>query len=321
MSTKFQLGNIPRLSLTTVILISVLGIAACGKTETRAGQALAKVNGDEITVSQINAELAQLDLQSLSDKQKSEMQKKVLDALIDRQLLVEEAMRSKTDRDPEVIQVIERAKDQILAQAYIRAKLAKLSPPSKEEVEQYYQQHPELFIQRKTYQVKEVVISAGDFNEALQAFLKSSRTLDEITAWLDAHKLKYARSQSLHNSTDIPTEVLDKLDTAKPDDIFSIKNGANYSLSTFTYVKDSPMSFENARSAIERYLSNTKAEEMAKSEIARLRASAKVEYASKEASNDNATANTTAGTQVNAESNKPDIKPSNYMENGVKGLK
>jgi EpsD family peptidyl-prolyl cis-trans isomerase len=75
--------------------------------EKKPGQALASVNGDEITVLQLNEELQRAGVQA---GQQEVASKRLLEGLIDRQLLVAEATKEKLDRDPKVVQAIERAR-------------------------------------------------------------------------------------------------------------------------------------------------------------------------------------------------------------------
>ncbi len=77
-----------------------------GNKDKKAGQALVRVNGVDITVLQLNTELQRVNVQA--GKQEA-ANKELLESMIDRQLLVEEAMHSKIDRTPEVVQDIEQS--------------------------------------------------------------------------------------------------------------------------------------------------------------------------------------------------------------------
>ena len=118
-----------------LVAVAVAGLAACGNKDKQAGQSLVRVNGQDITVLQLNDELQRANVQA--DKQEA-ASKQLLESLIDRQLILGEAMRDKIDRSPQVVQAIERAKAQIIAQAYLQGITSKVAKPSKAEIDDYY---------------------------------------------------------------------------------------------------------------------------------------------------------------------------------------
>ena len=114
-----------------LVLLVALGLSACGGDKKKeASQSLVRVNGEEITFLQLNEELSRTPPQPNQAAQDA-ARKQVLEALIDRQLLQNEAMTNKLDRDPKVMQAIERAKAQIIAQAYLQTRMAKATKPTK----------------------------------------------------------------------------------------------------------------------------------------------------------------------------------------------
>ena len=86
--------------LNTIILTVMLGLglAGCGhKSEGGATQVVAKVNGDEISIHQVNFQLARL---GALDKEKSKLAaKEVLSKLVNQELLKQKAVEAKLDRD------------------------------------------------------------------------------------------------------------------------------------------------------------------------------------------------------------------------------
>jgi hypothetical protein len=80
--------------------------------------------------------------------------KRLLEGLIDRQLLVAEATKEKLDRDPKVVQAIERARADH-AQAYIQKKVGTPAKPSANEVNDYYTQNPVFFAERKLLNMRQ----------------------------------------------------------------------------------------------------------------------------------------------------------------------
>jgi EpsD family peptidyl-prolyl cis-trans isomerase len=254
-----------------LVLLAVTALSACGNKEKAAGQSVARVNGEEITVHQMNAELERMNPQTVSKKN-------VLDGLIARELLIEEAQKAKMDRDPKVMQAIERAKEQILAQAYLQTKTANVPKPSEAEIEAFYQKNPQLFSQRKQFDTKELVIDTKDLTPELVTKMNNARTLDEVREWLQGHQVKFVPTQATRSSVELPPEVVTALSKMTPGSLFTVKQGDKSQLIMLTEAKDNPLPLDMARPKIQEFLMLQKSKEAGDAEIQRLRAAAKIEY-------------------------------------------
>ena len=259
----------------SLLLAAAVGLSACGNKEKKVGQALVRVNGEEITVLQINDELRRAGVKA---DQQDAATKQLLESLIDRQLIMDEAKRNKIDRTPEVMQAIERAKVQIIAQAYLKSIANNITKPSKAEIDDYFQKHPEYFTQRKQYDIQQMVIATKDFSNDLKLAIESAKSLDEVAAWLDMHSVRYARGQLSRNTTDLPEQMVAKLKEMQKGQLFIVNEGEKSMLNSITSIKDSPVTAMDAAPQIEQYLINKKTKELADAEITHLRSSAKIEY-------------------------------------------
>ena len=258
----------------TLVVIVAVGVAACGNKE-KAGQTLARVNGVDITVLQLNDEIQRANVPA--DKQEA-ANKQLLESLIDRQLILEEAMRSKIDRSPEVVQAIERAKAQIIAQAYLQSVTSKVAKPTKAEIDDYYQKHPELFSKRKQFILNQIIIPETSFSDELKQFIDSANTEQEVADWMDQHGVNYTRMQAIRSSMDLPADAVSKLMELPKGKLFLFSEGNNRVLNVIDAIKDSPVMAANAAPLIERFLTNEKMKDAARTEIAHLRSQAKIEY-------------------------------------------
>lgn len=261
-----------------LLLLAALSLTACGEKAKKAGQALASVNGEEITVLQLNEEMQRAGVQAA---QQETARKQLLESLIDRQLLQNEAAKDKLDRDPQVMQAVERAKAMIVAQAYLQKRIGAQARPAKADVEQYYQQHPEFFAKRKQFDMRELVLATKDVNDALKGELDKVKTLEEGAAWLDTNKVKYARTNLTRSSTDLPPELSARLIAMPKGQIFIVREGERSMLIQIAEIKDSPLELDAATAQIEQLLFNKKNKEAAETEIKRLRETAKIEYFNK----------------------------------------
>jgi peptidyl-prolyl cis-trans isomerase C len=268
----FHIGNRRGYCVSAIL---VLALAACSDHARKTSQALASVNGAEITVLQLNEELQRAGAPALSTEAAS---KQLLEALIDRQLLQNEAVKDKLDRDPAVVQAVERAKALIVAQAYLKKRLGTLAKPSSREIEDYFSKHPEFFSHRKQFELRQLLVSSRDVNDALKAAMESSHSLDELAQWLDAHKIIYSRAQLAPTSSELAPELSNKMLTMPKGKLFIVQEGERTLLVSISDVKDVPVSLDIAAPAIEQFLMNQKNKESARAELTRLRALAKIEY-------------------------------------------
>jgi len=281
-------------------MLVVLVSACSSKVEQKPGQALANVNGEEITVMQLNDELSRSNAPAT---QQEAARKQALEALIDRQLLIGEAAKEKVDRDPRVVQAIERARSVILAQAYMQKRLGTPAKPTAAEVEAYYSQNPQFFSQRKHFDMREIILPTREVTDELKAVMDKTRSLDEVAAWLDQHKVKYQKAQLSRSGSELPPELSAKLLALAKGQLFIVREGERSMLVTIADIRSSPVELDAARPQIEQYLVAKKGKEAAEEEVKRLRASAKIAY-------------------INQPSPVADAgAPATALERGVAGLK
>ena len=99
--------SLPRLALVPMVVAAAL-LAGCGddKADTKtASQAAARVDGEELTVHQINLVLERQP--GLRPEQADAASRQVLEGLIDQQIAVEKAVEGKLDRDPKIVQLLD----------------------------------------------------------------------------------------------------------------------------------------------------------------------------------------------------------------------
>lgn len=301
----------PHVLCLATALAGAIALAGCGgNNEKKASQSIARIDDYEITVLQLNGELKNIGRAPGADAAK--LQKQALESLIDRQLLVAEAQREKLDRDPEVMQAIETSKSQIVAQALLRRKLAAIPKPSQSEIDDYYQKNPELFTNRKLFEMRQLSVAAGDYSDDAKRVLDGAKNIDEFAAWLDSQKIRYSKGAATRTTADLPPQIIANLDTLAKGRPFLLKDSERIAISSLVYLKDTPVSAAEATPQIAQFLINQKTREAVNSEISRLRANAKIEYM---ANAPGAKADAPA-----APANTND-KPVNHIAKGVSGLK
>ena len=274
MKTSFPAAPV----LLAALLAAALGACGDKARERKPGQALASVNGEEVTVLQLNEELQRA---NVAAGQQDAASKQLLQVLIDRQLLQEAAARENLDRDPKVMQAVERARSLIVAQAYLQKRIGNVARPAPGEVEDYFNQHPGFFANRKQLSMNELVIATSDLTPEVRAAADGAKSLEEVAVWLDAHKIRYGRTQITRSTADVPPQLSDKLLGMPKGQLFVVKEGARAMFIAVAEVKDAPVSLQVAAPQIEQFLMKKKNQELAADELKRLRASARIEYLNK----------------------------------------
>ena len=272
-----------RLLSAAALVLCAASLAACSKDEatkeSKPGQALASVNGEEITVLQLNEELQRL---GVGAQQQQTAGKQVLQALIDRELLESEAVKEKLDRDPKVMQAIERARSLIIAQAYMQKRIGEPQRPSQAEVEDYFNKNPQFFSNRKQFFMNELIIAASDLTPEVRAAADSAKSLEEVAVFLDARNIKYGRAQVTRSTADLNQQLSAKLLSMPKGQLFAVKEGDRAMLISIAEVRDAPVTLAIAAPQITQYLTNKKNKELAAAEIQRLRGTAKIAYLNKD---------------------------------------
>jgi peptidyl-prolyl cis-trans isomerase C len=260
-------------------LIGAISLVACGRQEAKNDAVLAVVDGFDITSNQFNAELSHMAEapETASDLQNT-TRRQILDAMIDRRILMRAAIREKIDRDPAVVNAVESNKEKILVQAYLRAASFHVSKPSQEEVDDYYQHHPDLFAKRRLFDVAQVIVSSKNADRAFNDIGKSATSLRQITDWLDNHQASYTKIHVTLAAAELPEEMAKQVGRLSNDRPFVIHEDGQSRFCTMQYLGDNPVGESEARAQIENYLVKKKEQEAIAMTIARLRALANVEY-------------------------------------------
>ena len=245
-----------------------------GKSDT---QVAARVNGDEITVSQINGTVQRLG--NVPQDKVKEVSNQALKALVDQQLLIQQATKDKLDRNPNVMQALEAARRQILAQAVIQSKTENVAKPSDAEMDGFISKHPELFSERRIYRLQEITIQdALGKADQIRAQLNASKNLQEFAQWLKAQNYKFNAGQEERSAEQLPSPLATQLVKVKPGQAVIANNNGTLVVMLVAAVAPQPLSAEKAKQVAGRILTTQKQREAAEQELKTLRAAAKIEY-------------------------------------------
>lgn len=266
---------------TLCLLLAGFVVVGCADKEAKdPTQVAAKVNGDEISVHQINNQLA--GMKAIDAGKLDAASRKVLDQLIDQELLIQQSTERKLDRSSAVVQAIETAKRDIITRAYIESLTAQVNAPDANEVDAFYTANPALFSDRRIYTLRELKIAAADSRKAeIQAQTKDIKSMSEMEQWLRQAGLKFTSSVGVKAAEEFPPALLANFSSLKDGDLGVL--GSNDGIVVLQLISSiqQPLDQEQARPVIERLLSSQKKSELLKAELKRLRSVANLEYVGK----------------------------------------
>ncbi|TXT32048.1 MAG: EpsD family peptidyl-prolyl cis-trans isomerase [Rhodocyclaceae bacterium] len=270
-----------KLKTISAIVLSTLVLGACGDRppeKKAASQVAAKVNDGEISVHQINFVLQRTP--NIPAAKAEAAKRQVLESLIDQELAVQQAMEAKLERTPNVMQAIESARREILARAFIEQKVSKQAKPSADEVRKFYNDHPELFANRKIYRIEEVAFAATpEIIAGIKAQLGTGKaSVAEVVGGLKAKGVEVTGGVSVKAAEQLALELLPRLAQAKDGQVQMIENQGRVAFITVLASKSEPMDEIKAQPFIENFINNKQKSEAARSTMKELREKAKIEY-------------------------------------------
>ena len=261
-------------SVLGVALVSVT-LAGCGSRGGGASQVVAKVGESEITVSQLSQALHARGVETPA----GDATRQAVDALINEQLLVEGAMSNKLDRDPAVVQALERARRQVLARAYVERMVFPTEPISAAEQVEYYKKHPELFEKRRMFQVAAFSVKASDVTDALRAELANLHTVEEVDRALTARGIAHELQSLTRGAEQLPFEDLPLFASAKAGDlVFMHPHESRMPLMLIQAVHESPIGVDRAQPIIQQFLVNTRNAHALEEHLKQARTTTKISY-------------------------------------------
>lgn len=265
-------------TVLVLVLVLMLGMVlnGCGKQETPAAM-IASVNGVAISSEQLNMALSRMNLaqQNLTPQAKNQ----VVQALVDQQLLLQKATEQKLDKDPAVKHLLEAARNQVLSQVYLQRAGQAVAKPTESDIAGYYNQHPELFSQRRLYNLQELAIVAPpDRIAEIKSRLETSPELGEFVSWLRTQNMSFHTGSGVKSAEQLPMEIVARMQAMQDRQLIALPSVDGVTVLQIVSTQSVPVALNKAHTAIERYLIAVKQHEAATADIQKLRNEAKIEY-------------------------------------------
>lgn len=264
-----------------VSLVAVLALAGCNRGGGAGGagdsQIAAQVNKGEISVHQVQALLRAQPAVAAQWGEKAA--DKALDVLIEQELAAQAAAQAGLDKQPQVIQSLALAQREVLARAYQDQLAEKARLPDTAAVNNYYDEHPELFVQRKVYQLEETVVRPGsrDQAEALLRELPNLAGTEALNLHLTAKGLRKASQRVSVAAENVPMDWLPKLAQLPAGRSLAAMRGEAVVVWTLIAAEEAPMLLAQAKPAIQAALVRQARQQAINEGMKKLRDQAKIE--------------------------------------------
>lgn len=201
----------PMLALLGLCLIAACDERGASGGGDSLGQVVARVNGEEITVSQLNAELASV---SADTQDRKAVEEEVLRTIVFRTLLRQAAIKSKLDRKPDIRLLMDAARDKVLAESYMDQVTGTNKEPTAQEIAKYISDHPLAFGERRIYHFQRLMLAADKYSDWMQPMFDmkpQAQTFDQLEEYLKGQGIGYTLVDVQLPSTDFPEQVQKRL--------------------------------------------------------------------------------------------------------------
>lgn len=253
---------------------ALLALAACGDKGPQ-GQVVATINGEEVTAQEVNAEAQALNLPANASREAVLPQ--VLQRVLDRKLLVGVARERKLDKSPDFLIQSRRAEETVLATMLARQINEGVAPPSRAEIDKFIADNPNMFANRRQFQLDQLRIPYSGKVEDLDYF-KPAKTMDDIMRLLEQRNIRPERGGTVLDSATAQPQVIELIGTLAPGEPFIVPAGSSAVISVIRAERASPLTGDQAVAAATQLVRAQKTDAALKQQVETARQTAKVTY-------------------------------------------
>jgi EpsD family peptidyl-prolyl cis-trans isomerase len=262
-----------------ILSIALLFITSCSDADNEkpaATQIVAKVNDDEISVHQLNNSMAQMP--QIAPENLANVRMDLVGKLVNEQLAVQQAISLKLDRSSEVMMQIEAARREILTKAYLKQLVSALPNPSTEDAQKFYDAHPELFAERRIFNLQQITIPSPHPPVAEIQKLSANKNMTDIVTALKENKIVFTAGAATRAAEQIPLTTLTTITKAEEGQINIIESPQAITIVRVEASQLAPLPQESALQRIPQFLMNDQAKLAINEKLTQLKASSKIVY-------------------------------------------
>lgn len=251
----------------------LLLLSACGKEAT--GQSVAVVNDEEVSASELNAELAAANVPASADKK--QVMPQLLQRVIERKLLAQAAMDQGIERTPEYIARQRRMNEELLIGLLTQRQAAAAKLPTQAEIDKFIASNPGMFGQRNILSLNQIEFDAPRDMTILKE-LEKDKTLDQTAATLTRLGISFTRKEGRLDTAIVPPEVMSQIDNLPAGEAFIVPAGGKVVVSVIKGRQPAALSPEQNRQLAAEAIRRQNVSDYLRKRLEEKKSAAKIEY-------------------------------------------
>jgi EpsD family peptidyl-prolyl cis-trans isomerase len=246
-----------------VIAVVSMTLAGChlpgfGDKKPPTGQVIAKIDGREITLRELNAEIGD---QTFSDpKARKRAEQQALSNIVARVILADDARKQGIDKTPEFAIAKSRAVDDALVEALQRKIAADIPQPTRAEAQEFVNTNVDIFSQRKVFEVDQIRMPRPS-DPAILKSLEPLKTMEQVEDVLKAAKIPYQRSSGTLDSVGADPRTVQQILKLPPNEVFVIPGTNGLLVNQIRDTKVVPFTGEQAVDYAMKYIARDRTQE------------------------------------------------------------
>ncbi len=200
-----------------VAMLALLG--ACDKNKAPSGQVVATVNGEDITVHELNSELQTL--RAPAEAPRKTVESVALARVVERKMLADVARKRGLDKNPQYLLAQRRVDEGLLVQALQGDISGKVPATTREAAQKFISENPNLFAERKIMTIDQIQFLRPANIATLG--LAPAKTMGDVVKVLTDAKVEFRRApvqlDALTVNPQLTAEIT-KIMARNPDEVF-----------------------------------------------------------------------------------------------------
>ena len=260
------------LSLSFLLAAST-ALSACSKEAT--GQVAAVVNGEEITLQEVNAELGSANIPDGVDKKVA--QQAALQRVVDRRLLAQAAKDDGLDETPDFLVRERQLQDALLVQLLSQRAERAMQVPDAAAIDKYIAGNGTMFGQRTIYGLDRIQFPMpADF--AKLKVLENDHSMDAVAATLKRLGIQFSRGPAQMDSLQLGPDRLERIKSLPAGEPFVVSENGMVTIGVITGSQSRPIAGPEARPLALKAMQNEAMSAALQTRLKSAKAQAEIKY-------------------------------------------
>lgn len=255
--------------ISASVVAAALLLAGCGGSEEgegelKKGQTVATVNGKDITIHELNAELMGVPVPSGEGRKQAEQA--ALQALVGRTILADIARERGIEKSPTFLMQRRRANEALLVQMLRNDIASKVAPPTRNDAMTFMTQNPDLFAQRKIYTLDQIQFRTPEDMTKIKR-LEPLKTMEQVEQQLIEDRVEYRRAPGKLDTVGTNPDLMRQIARLPAGEIFIVPNQGTVVASRITGAETVPFTGDPAISYAMNLIQNKRISEATEREL------------------------------------------------------